>query len=67
MKMTKQHFEAIADAIRTAPTVTNRNDGRHYRTARDLAEHFADTLAGSNPLFDRGKFIARATGIKVPK
>lgn len=59
MKMTRQHFELIADAIRTAPQNPTTRDGNAIR--QDLAEHFADRLGATNPLFQRDKFIERAT------
>lgn len=48
-RMTRQHFEFIADQI-----------GPHVSWPSKLHE-IADELAATNPLFDKNKFIVRAT------
>lgn len=48
MKMTRQHFEWLADEV--APTLP-------WPTHIEV---LADELAATNPRFDRGKFVARA-------
>jgi hypothetical protein len=48
---TAKDFVLLADAISKAPG-----------TSPQLAEHFADTLAQTNPRFDRERFIAAASG-----
>lgn len=55
-KMTKSHFELIAERTRSFPDFEYTLAGR----AR-LADHFADALAATNPNFDRARFIAAAT------
>lgn len=49
--LTAKDFVLLADAISKAPG-----------TSPQLAEHFADTLAQTNPRFDRERFIAAASG-----
>lgn len=49
MRMSKQHFDFIADQI--GPLL-------YWPTA---LHEIADKLAASNPRFDRDKFISRAT------
>lgn len=49
MRMSKQHFDFIADQI--GPLV-------HWPSA---LHDVADKLAATNPRFDRDKFISRAT------
>lgn len=53
-KMTRQHFEFIADTIQRL----------QWASKIDLpyvAQVFADELAATNPNFNRDKFIRRAT------
>lgn len=54
MKLTKKHFKAIADIIWDA----NLSDGQKEQLAGD----FADWLCTTNGLFNRERFIDRATG-----
>jgi len=58
--MTKKDYVLIANAIRAAHGET----GSHVviRTA----EHIAEALRGSNPLFDTSKFMAAVRDPKVP-
>jgi len=52
--MTRRDYEIIAKGIREAPL----DDGRSLRL---VAESMADTLATTNPRFDRERFILAAT------
>lgn len=54
--MQHRHFATIATIIRNYGF-----DGSPGRTI--LANHFADELAGTNPNFDRGRFL-RASGVE---
>ena len=45
-----RHFAEIARVIRTLPGAPDIID--------DVAEHFADELARTNPRFDRKRFLA---------
>jgi hypothetical protein len=56
MKLTRGHFQVIADAIATFETA--------YDTNTELAEHFADQLSRTNPNFDRERFLT-ACGVVV--
>lgn len=47
--MTRQDFQRIADTLRTS--------GEGPETIRRLADRFADTLAETNPRFDRERFL----------
>lgn len=49
--LTAKDFRMIADAIRTAPGATP-----------ELAQHFAEYLAHTNPAFDAERFLAAAGG-----
>ncbi len=53
--MTSRHFHLIADTIRTLPAAMGT---RLYGVA--IAEHFANALATTNPLFDRARFMEAA-------
>lgn len=53
MKLTRQHFTFIAEAIRTAPLSEADRDR--------LAQHFAWELTRTNPNFKSGRFLAAAT------
>lgn len=55
-QMQKRHFALIAEATAALPA----------RGRRKLAEHFADRLAGTNPLFHRDHFLAVCMGEKAP-
>jgi len=58
--MTRQHFEALADALRRAKALCEtRNQERGVERA---AHCVADVCAASNPNFDRGRFL-RAAGV----
>jgi hypothetical protein len=46
--MGHRHFATIADILRDIPDAG-------YRA--DMADHFADALAATNPRFDRERFI----------
>lgn len=53
--MSRKDFILIAETIRTSPNLTD--------SARRLfAEDMADALATTNARFDRGRFVAAATG-----
>lgn len=47
--MQHRHFATIATIIREMPDMSEDN--------RSLAEYFADRLAGTNPNFDRSRFL----------
>ena len=51
-----RHYVRIAEIIATARGKFGSDD------ARIIAEHFADALRGTNPNFDRQRFISAATG-----
>lgn len=48
-EMQHRHFATVATIIRALPDAGLR---------ADVAEHFADSLASSNPRFDRARFLA---------
>jgi hypothetical protein len=52
-KMTRKDFELIAAAIR----YTHSLDGSDYITLKRAADALADELAGTNPRFDRERFL----------
>ncbi len=54
MTMTRQHFQLIAEVIRTT--------GDDYQERVKYALNFANRLASTNPQFDRDRFIDVATG-----
>lgn len=58
-RMTKAHFELIAETLKTAPV--------DYRERFHMAEHFADTLARTNPLFARERFLAACQPQPLPR
>lgn len=49
----RRHYQHIADGIKSAPV--------DDETREALARHFADHLAGTNPNFDRSRFIGAST------
>lgn len=53
--MQHRHFKAIAATIASFPF-------NHQYERLQMANHFADSLAGTNPKFDRERFVAAATG-----
>lgn len=53
--MEHRHFATIAAILRDMPV-------RWGKRRKDIAEHFADRLATTNPRFDRSRFFA-ACGI----
>ncbi len=53
--MTRKDYELIAGAISNLDEVTDEY------TIEAIAEMFADSLANTNPNFNRDRFIARAT------
>lgn len=62
--MTKQHFRAVARAIRTADLTALGSPGLAARARLRLriAQAVADELQRDNPLFDRSRFIRAAMG-----
>jgi len=52
-----RHFAVIADIIRRMEKVNNQEHG-FIDVREDVAEHFADWLASTNPNFDRSRFLA---------
>lgn len=55
--MQHRHFATIATIIRSMAKVPNQTHG-FIDVREDVAEHFADHLALTNPKFDRDRFIA---------
>ncbi len=55
MQLTRQTFQLIAEAVQD---FVHNDPG----VTLELAEHFADRLADTNPNFDRDRFIDVATG-----
>lgn len=55
--MQHRHFATIAAIIRDMDTVNNQEHG-FIDVREDVAEHFADVLAKTNPRFDRARFLA---------
>lgn len=49
----RRHFNHIADAIKSAPV--------DEETRERLARHFADHLSGTNPNFNRDRFVGAST------
>ncbi len=61
--MTRKHFEAIAQALRTTspyPGDSSYIDGKVDQWRADV-RHLADVCAAANPAFDRARFY-RAAG-----
>lgn len=61
--MSKKHFQAIADAIRTAHTNCNTGMSEDVRrvvdaTMSDVRRQVREALRGFNPAFDADRFIA---------
>lgn len=61
-KMTRAHFQLIADLIREVPSfIFYDNDSVKSHVPRaQLADWFAQGLQGTNPNFDRARFLAAA-------
>ena len=53
--MTRKDFELIAKVLRNADEVADQE------TLEALADMFADELSKTNPAFNRGLFVAKAT------
>lgn len=49
-----RHFAVIADILKDL----GANHGVFPNQTRSICEHFADELAGTNPNFDRRRFLA---------
>ena len=67
--MTRKDFELIAAAIRTrVPSLSARTnaamDAGAFQACGDIARRLADTLASTNPRFDRARFL-RACGVEA--
>jgi hypothetical protein len=60
-KMTRKHFELIAEAIRGMPNLGATSADQHFKRQVLMAHHFADRLRATNADFDRARFIAAAT------
>jgi hypothetical protein len=54
--MTRQHFQFIADVIRESNPPFKGTSKQIIR--EQMAEEFANELAGTNPNFDRVRFMA---------
>ena len=59
-EMQHRHFATIAAIIRGMDKVHNQEQGL-IDIREDVAEHFADRLAWSNPRFDRARFLRACT------
>lgn len=59
MKVTKQHFQAIADVLRELGTTGVRCFDNHD-DRRAIAQEFAELFARHNPRFDYSTFITAA-------
>lgn len=55
--MQHRHFATVATIIRGMEKVSNQEHG-FIDIREDVAEHFADQLAKTNPRFDRARFLA---------
>ena len=67
--MTRKDFELIASAIRTrTPSRVARTnaamDAGAFQACEDIARRLADTLADTNPRFDKARFL-RACGVEA--
>ena len=67
--MTSRDFRAIADIIAGLSEVglDESDDGKPQHVQRYVAGRFADFLGGTNPRFDRERFLAAATGAPLTK
>ena len=53
---THQHFRKVAEIVRTMPTRDcGKNQWGYVRA--EIAEYFAESLAATNPNFDRARFL----------
>lgn len=57
VEMQHRHFATVAAIIRSMAKVHNQEHG-FIDVRDDVAEHFADELAKTNPRFDRKRFLA---------
>lgn len=57
--MTRRDFVLIARVIRNSSEVIDE------MALEALAENFADELAGTNPNFDRDRFLSACLGVSV--
>jgi len=55
-EMQHRHFATVAAIIRSMEKVNNQEHG-FIDVREDVAHHFADNLAGTNPRFDRRRFL----------
>jgi hypothetical protein len=60
-EMQHRHFATIAAIIKDMTVFDNLGDGDEWR--KEIAYHFADELAKTNPRFDRDRFL-KACGAK---
>lgn len=51
---THQHFRKVAEIVRTMPT---RDCGKNQYVRAEIAEYFAESLAATNPNFNRARFL----------
>jgi hypothetical protein len=62
--MTRQHFNMIADVIRTTELTAGHGEHASCEIAREqMARAMADALYATNGRFDRGRFM-RACGVE---
>ena len=64
MKLTRQHFQLIAEVLAETTTM-NGPDGQEWIDLAYLRNQFANRLAETNEQFDRQRFIDVATGVKT--
>lgn len=65
--MTRQNFEAVANAIEAKMDASDPNDESNFfagyaRGIMDTAETLADVFVANNPRFDRERFL-KACGV----
>ena len=64
--MTKKDFCLIADVIKELPSFECKQDDDVVHHSA-IVERFASALAGTNPRFDRQRFIAACNGKQVQR
>jgi hypothetical protein len=62
-KMQKRHYQLIADIIRALPGI----DSSDAEWRKKVAEHFADSLRKTNPLFSRERFLEACEKSDYPR
>jgi hypothetical protein len=63
--MTRKDFQVIADSLRAAlMTVQDMDDAKAHEAWKVCCREVASGLAGTNPRFDRQRFLDACTGVK---